>query len=118
MILDANVVNSATMEKMLMSHLISLQETINKQIEEIRTLMKENAKIQIVVIENESLKKMVANLEDEIQECKRLYFEINDLLNKIEFKETLKEEKMDTTRRDVSEMKNVCTMKSWADVCG
>ena len=81
--------------------------------------MKENVKVQnVVIFQNESLKKMVANLEDEIQECKRLYFEINDLLNKIEFKETLKEEKMDTTRRDVSEMKNVCTMKSWADVCG
>ena len=53
-----------------MSCLISLQETINKQGEEIRTLMKENVKLQIVVIENESLKKVVAKLEDEIQECK------------------------------------------------
>ena len=42
------------MDKMLMSHMISLQETINKQGEEIRTLMKENVKLQIVVIENES----------------------------------------------------------------
>ena len=44
--------NSATMEKILMSRLISLQETINKQGEEIRTLMTENTKLQIVVIEN------------------------------------------------------------------
>ena len=99
------------MEKMLMSHLISLQETINKLGEEIRALNKENAKLQIVVIENENLKKVVAKLEDKIQET-------DEHLNKIELKEALKEEKLDTMRRDVSEMKNVCTTKSWADVCG
>ena len=39
-------------------------------------------------------------------------------LNKSVLKETLKEEKMETMRRDVSEMKNICTTKSWANVCG
>mgnify|MGYP006889386170 CR=1 FL=1 len=33
--------------------------------------MKENTKLQIVVIENESIKKMIAKLEDKIQEYKR-----------------------------------------------
>ena len=76
-----------------MSHLFSLQETINKKGEEIRTQMKENAKLQIVVIENESLKIMVAKLDDMIQECKRASFETNEHLNKIELKETLKKTK-------------------------
>ena len=70
-ILDIYATNLATMEKIFMSHLISLQEKINKQCEEIRTLMKENTKLQIVVIENESIKKMIAKLEDKIQEYKR-----------------------------------------------
>ena len=52
-------IDSNTIDKMLMSHLISLQETINKMGEEIRTLTKENAKFQNVVMENESLKKVV-----------------------------------------------------------
>ena len=73
MILDINATNSPTIKKMIMSHLISLQETINKQDKVIRTLMKENAKLQIVVIENESLKKMFAKLEDEIKECKSFF---------------------------------------------
>ena len=81
--LDFNAINSTTMEKMLMSHLISLQETINKLGEEIRALNKENAKLQIV-IENETLKKVVAKLEDKIQET-------DEHLNKIELKEALKE---------------------------
>ena len=54
-----------------------LEETINKQGEDIRTLMKGNVKLQIVFIENESLKKMVAKLEDEIQQCKKASFKIN-----------------------------------------
>ena len=61
---------------------------------------------------------MVAKLEDKIQECKKDSFETNERLNNIELKEALKEEKLDTMWRDVSEMKNVCTTKSWADVCG
>ena len=39
-------------------------------------------------------KQMVAKLEDEIHECKRASFEINERLNKIELKEALKEEKI------------------------
>ena len=46
--------------------------------------MKENTKLQIVVIENEGLEKMVAKLEEEIQERKRASFETNERLNKIE----------------------------------
>ena len=72
------------MEKMFMSHLISLQETINKLGEEIRALNKDNAKLQVVVIENENLKKVVAKLEDKIQET-------DEHLNKIELKEASKE---------------------------
>ena len=67
--------------------MISFQETINKLGEEIRALNKENAKLQIVVIENENLKKLVAKLEDKIQET-------DGCLNKVEFKEALKEEKL------------------------
>ena len=44
--------------------------------------MKENAKLQSVVIENKSLKKVVAKLEDKIQET-------DERLNKIELKESL-----------------------------
>ena len=51
-IIDLKARKSNTMEKLLINHLISLQETINKQGEEIRTLMTENTKLQIVVIEN------------------------------------------------------------------
>ena len=38
-------------------------------------------------------------------------------MSKVEHDHVLKEEKFDTMRRDVSEMKNVCTTKSRADVC-
>ena len=52
MILASNSINSAAMDKMLMGHLKG-----------IRTLMKENVKLQIVVIENERLKNVAAKLE-------------------------------------------------------
>ena len=51
--------------------------------------MKENAKLHIVVIENGDLKKMVANLEDELHECKKASL-TNEHLNKIQLKEVLK----------------------------
>ena len=57
---------------LFMNHLISLQETINKQNEEIGPLMHENTKPQFIVIENESLKKTFAKLEDEIREQKQV----------------------------------------------
>ena len=40
--------------------------------------------------------------------------------NKREFgkNEALKQEKMDTTKQNVSEMKNVCTTNSWANLIG
>ena len=66
---------------MILSHLISLQETINEKGGEIQTLLKVNAKLRMVVIKNGSLKKMVAKLEDEIQECKRASFKTNERLN-------------------------------------
>ena len=67
--------------------------------------MKDNAKLQIVTLDNEGLKKIVAKLEEEIQEWKRVSFETNERLDKIELKEALKEETMDTMWRDVSDMK-------------
>ena len=60
--------------------------------------MKDNAKLQIVTLDNEGLKKIVAKLEEEIQEWKRVSFETNERLDKIELKEALKEEKMDALR--------------------
>ena len=56
--------------------------------------------------------------EDEVKECKRSLADLNALnerMSKVDH--VLKEEKFDTMSRDVSEMKNVCTTKSWADVC-
>ena len=100
-----------------MSHLISFQETINKQGEEIRALMTEDTKLQIIVIENESLKKTVAKLQEEIRESKVVSLETKKCLNKISLKEELNKEKMDTMQ-DVSEMKNVCTTKVLGDVYG
>mgnify|MGYP000662735094 CR=1 FL=1 len=118
-ILDINATNSATVVKNVYESVgFSSRNSKLGKVKEIRTLIKENAKLQIVVIENESLKKMVAKLEDEIQDCTRASFETNERLNKIGLKEALKEEKMDTMRWDVSEMKNVCTTKLWVNVCG
>ena len=34
-------------------------------------LMKDNVKLQIIVIENQSLMKTIVKLEDEIRECKK-----------------------------------------------
>ena len=48
---------------------------------------------------------MVAKLQNEIKECKKPSFETNDGINKTELKEALIEEKMDTMRRDVSDIK-------------
>ena len=58
--------------------------------------MKENAKLQIVVIENKGLKIMVTKLEEEIQECNLTSFKTNEQLNKIELKEALRKGKFDT----------------------
>ena len=54
---------------------------------------------------------MVAKLEDKVQET-------DERINKIELKEALKVEKLDTMKRDVSEMKNVSITKSQVDACG
>ena len=59
-ILHINATNSTTMEKMLISYLIALQRIVNKQGKDIRTLMKKNAKLKVVVIENQGLTQMVA----------------------------------------------------------
>ena len=42
-----------------MNHLGSVQETINKQGEEIGVRMRDNAKLEVLIIENENLKRMV-----------------------------------------------------------
>ena len=51
-----------------------------------------------------------------MREFKHSHLDVNEHLNKIELKEALKEEKMDTMRCDVSEMKNVCTTNLFVDV--
>ena len=51
-----------------------------------------------------------------MREFKHSHLDVNEHLNKIELKEALKEEKMDTMRCDVSEMKNVCTTKTHASI--
>ncbi|MCO5560135.1 hypothetical protein L7F22_013742 [Adiantum nelumboides] len=110
---------------MIMAYLVTLQETVNKQGEDLRALAMENGTLRVLVVENEHLKKMLEmqttrlmQLENEVQECKRSFVEMNALkerLTKAENDYALKEEKIDTMRRDVSEMKDVS--KSWADVC-
>ena len=57
-----------------------------------RLLIKENAKLQVIVIENEneSLKQIVLELEDEVRECKHASFETNECFDMIELKETEK----------------------------
>ncbi|MCO5557562.1 hypothetical protein L7F22_011128 [Adiantum nelumboides] len=125
-ILDPNTITSTTTtEAMIMAYLVTLQETVNKQGEDLRALAMENGTLRVLVVENEHLKKMLEmqttrlmQLENEVQECKRSFVEMNALkerLTKAENDYALKEEKMDTMRRDVSEMKDVS--KSWADVC-
>mgnify|MGYP007105624342 CR=1 FL=1 len=59
----------------------------------------------------------VAKLDDEVRECKQVWLGINEYLNVTKLKETMKEEKLETRRQNVNEMKNVCTTKSWVDVC-
>ncbi|MCO5581281.1 hypothetical protein L7F22_035160 [Adiantum nelumboides] len=124
--LDPNTITSTTTtEAMIMAYLVTLQETVNKQGEDLRALAMENGTLRVLVVENEHLKKVLEmqttrlmQLENEVQECKRSFVEMNALkerLTKAENDYALKEEKMDTMRRDVSEMKDVS--KSWADVC-
>lgn len=108
-----------------MAYLVSLQEIVNKQGEDLRALTMENGTLKVLVAENEHLKKMLEmqttrlrQLESEVQECKHSLVDMNALkerLSKVESDYALKEEKLDTMRRDVSEMKDVS--KSWADVC-
>ncbi|MCO5594279.1 hypothetical protein L7F22_048308 [Adiantum nelumboides] len=123
--LDPNTITSTTTtEAMIMAYLVTLQETVNKQGEDLRALAMENGTLRVLVVENEHLKKVLEmqttrlmQLENEVQECKRSFVELNALkkrLTKAENDYALKEEKMDTMRRDVSEMKDVS--KSWADV--
>ena len=66
---------------------------------------------------NESRKETIAKLEDKIRNFKKASLKTNELFNKIEVKEALKQKQVDIMRHD-SEMKNVYTTKPWADVCG
>lgn len=125
-ILDANSsTSSTTTEAVIMAGLVSLQEIVNKQGEELRALAMENGTLRVLVVENEHLKKVLEmqttrlmHLENEVQECKRSLVDMNALkerLSKVESDYVLKEEKIDTMGRDVCEMRNAS--KSWADVC-
>ena len=66
-----------------------------------------NAKVQVVVIESECLKKTITKLQNEVKKCKKTCFGTNEYSNNIKLKETLNEGKMDTMRWDVSEIKHV-----------
>ena len=61
--LDFNAINSTTMEKMLMSHLISLQETINKLGEEVRALIKRMLSSKLLSLRMKILRKWLQNLK-------------------------------------------------------
>ena len=74
--------------------------------------MKEIAKLKIIVIENESLKKTISKL-NETREYKQGSWETNESLNNIKLNEALKEETMLTMRPNVSVMKNVWATKLW-----
>ncbi|MCO5547927.1 hypothetical protein L7F22_001382 [Adiantum nelumboides] len=112
-------------EAMIMAYLVTLQETINKQGKDLRALAMENGTLRVLVVENEHLKKVLEmqttrlmQLENEVQECKCSFVEMNALkerLTKVENDYALKEEKMDTMRRNVSEMKDISKLR--ADVC-
>ena len=71
--------------------------------------MWENVKVQLIVCT--SLMKIVANLKMRLEDVSKLLMETSEYLNKIKLKDTLKRGK------NVSEMKNVFTTKSWADTC-
>ena len=92
--------NSATMETLLMDHLVSLQETINKQSEKSSTLQ------VIVTVENEHLKHMVAKLDDKVREGKKAWLETNECSNTIALTKA-SEQKLGTMMQDVNEMRNV-----------
>ena len=56
--LDTNpTTSSTTTEVVIMAYLVSLQETVNKQGEELRALAMENGTLRVLVVENEHLKK-------------------------------------------------------------
>ncbi|MCO5585645.1 hypothetical protein L7F22_039580 [Adiantum nelumboides] len=125
---DSNTAVQPTIsETMIMAYLVSLQETVNKQGKDLRALAMENDTLRVLVIENENLKRTLEmqttrlmQLEEEVKECKRSLVDLNALkkrMCKVEHDHVLKEEKLDTMSRDVCDMKNVCTNKSWVDVC-
>lgn len=123
---DSNSCTSST-EAMIMAYLVSLQETVNKQGEDLRALAMENGTLRVLHVENENLKKTLEmqnarlmQLEDEVKECRRTLVDMNALkerMTKVEHDYVAKEESIDTMKRDVSDMKNVCTAKSWAEIC-
>ncbi|MCO5570478.1 hypothetical protein L7F22_024200 [Adiantum nelumboides] len=122
-ILDPNTVTSLTTTKAMI--MVTMQETVNKQSEDLCAFAMDNGTLRVLVVENEHLKKVLemqttclVQLENEVQECNRSFVEMNALkehLSKIENDYALKKKKMNTMRRDVSEMKDVS--KSWAVVC-
>ncbi|RYA83982.1 hypothetical protein DD594_26665, partial [Enterobacter cloacae complex sp. 4DZ1-17B1] len=108
--------------------MVSLQETINKQGEDLRALARENVTLRVLVVENENLKRTLEmqtthlmQLEEEVKECKHSFVDLNALkecMSKVEYDHVLKEKKFDTMSQDVYDMKNVRTNKPRDDVCG
>lgn len=100
---------------------------MNKQGEDLWwALVTENGMVRVLVVENEHLKKTLEmqtthlmQFEDEFKECKYSLADFNNLkarMSKVEHDHVMKEDTIATTSRDVSQMKNVCVTKSWADV--
>ncbi|MCO5572699.1 hypothetical protein L7F22_026458 [Adiantum nelumboides] len=97
-------VQPTTSETMIMAYLVSLQETVNKQGEDLRALAMENGTLRVLVVENENLKRTLEmqttrlmQLEVEVKECKRFLVDLNALkeqMCKVEHDHVLKEEKL------------------------
>ena len=84
-ILNLNAANSATME-IAYESFCYFKVNINMQGEDIRPLMSENAKLQVIVVENDRPKRKVARLKDEVKTCKQAWLEANECLDKIKLK--------------------------------
>ena len=80
-------------------------------------MLKRGTKLQVIVVEIESLKQMVAKLEDKVRECKKAWLSTNECSNKIDLIEASKEI-LGTMMQDVNEVRNVCTLKSWIHIYG
>ncbi|MCO5611395.1 hypothetical protein L7F22_065648 [Adiantum nelumboides] len=90
---DSNTtIQPTTSETMIMAYLVSLQETVNKQGEDLRALAMENGTLRVLVVENENLKRTLEmqttrlmQLEEEVKEYKRSLVDLNALKERICF---------------------------------